>query len=213
MKYGSAVCLGTAMLLCLAFPALAQTIYTGSLSSSSAGEIAGSGVWIDPGVTTVDWIITQNPDTSWHYIYALSVPTGEVSHFILQVSPTFTEQDILAVCGTFEDIEIETFYPGGSNPNMPGPIYGIKFDDAYGTVAMFELDTYRVPIPGHFFAKDGKVGGVANTAYDAGFASAGGSLIMVPDTDTYIPEPAGLLALLIGLTSLASFGFRRRRRW
>ena len=212
MKHRSIVCLGTAILLCLAFSAHAQATYTGSLSSTSEDEILGSGVWIDPGVTTIDWVITENEDSSWHYVYTLSVPVGAVSHFILQVSPTFTEQDILSVSGTFGNIQLDTFTPNSSNPGMPGPIYGIKFDEAYGTVATFELVTYRIPVKGHFFAKNGKVDGIKNTVYNAGFANIGESRIMVPDTDTYVPEPAGLLAMMIGMTSLAGFGCRLRKR-
>jgi len=212
MKRKGIVYLGTAILLCLALPALAGVTYSGSLSSTAADQILGSGVWIEPGVTTLDWTVLELEDSSWLYTYELSVPIGEVSHLILQVSPTFTEQNIIATSGTFGNIEINTFTPGGGNPGMPGEIYGLKFDEAFGLVATFELHTDRHPMWGHVYAKDGNVGGDVNTAYNAGFKNVGESRIMVPNTDDIVPEPAGLLALMVGMTSLAGYGIRLRKR-
>ncbi|OFX15082.1 MAG: hypothetical protein A2Z18_03065 [Armatimonadetes bacterium RBG_16_58_9] len=212
MKQALVVYLGMAVLLCLAVPALSGPPYSGSITSST-GEILGSGVWIDPGVTVLDWSVTLNTDTSWHYAYTLSVPRGGVSHFILEVSPTFTENDIIGTSGSFGYVVIDTFSPGPGNPNMPGDIYGIKFDEAFGTTATFELDTYRSPVWGNFYSKDGNAGGAGmNTAYNAGFGNPDplAARIMVPDTDTNIPEPSSLLAFLVGGTSLIGICIRRR---
>ena len=215
MKQAHVVYLGMALLLCLAAPAFSVPTYSGTLTSSYPdldSEILGSGAWVDPGVTVLDWTVTLNEDTSWDYVYTLGVPLGAVSHFILEVSPTFTENDILETSGSFAKVELDTFYPGSGNPNMPGDIYGIKFDEAFGTTATFQVRTYRSPVKGNFYAKDGNAGGTINTAYNAGFgdASPDAIKIMVPDTDTYVPEPSSLLAFLVGGTSLIGFCIRRR---
>ena len=129
--------------------------YSGILLSTDSG-ILGSGAWMNPGPTWLEWNVTQNADNSWHYNYLFGHPEGETSHFILEVSPNFTENDIFDETGDFGMIQIDTYVGGPSNPNMPGPIYGIKFDEGCGTVTGFSFNSWRAPMWGDFYAKDGQ---------------------------------------------------------
>ena len=92
---------GRLILLLMSMPVMA-TMYTGSLSSSDGG-LTGVGAWVDPEPSEIHWEITLNDDNSWHYEYVLIVPDteSEISHFILETSPTFTGDDILNSDGGF----------------------------------------------------------------------------------------------------------------
>ncbi len=207
------------------------TVYTGSLSSG-AGELQGSGVWVqDDGSQNwtpamLSWTVHSNPNNTWHYSYTLSVTAGGVSHLILETSDSFDDSDLLnavALSGSFGSTEIKTHTTGSGNPLMPSDIYGIKFDDATGTTLTIEFDSPRVPVWGDFYAKDGTVGGVQNAVWNGngilGFTNpdsdpiappADGSVdlhVLVPDT-VEIPEP-GTLAVLLGGAGLMML--RRRR--
>ena len=220
----------------LVFPTLG-TAYSGILMSTDSG-ILGTGAWINPGPTWMEWSVTQNPDNSWHYDYLFGHPEGETSHVILEVSPTFTENDILDETGDFGVIQIGLYEPGPSNPGMPEPVYGIKFDQGYGLTTWFAFNSWRAPMWGDFYAKDGKAPplsdaydsytaapnpGEFNAAWNAGFLDADPTVpiqdgaymghLLVPDTDgppPPIPEPSTLLLLGSGL--LGSIAVLRRRR-
>ncbi len=177
-------------------------IYTGSLSCADGG-ILGGGVWITPGVTTLEWEVTLNP-TSTHYKYTLTVPEKDISHFIIETSLSFTEADIFNATGPFGNIEVKLHIPQQGNPEMPADIYGIKFCDmAEVTIAVIEFDSTRRPVLGSFYAKDGKTGGIDNVAWNADFSSATNDdyKILVPDT-TPVPEPATCSLLALGAIAL-----------
>jgi len=221
---------GPAIILFLLFSlatsvASAGLIYTGSLSSETGG-IQGSGVWVDVTLlrekdypnwvpATLTWTVSENPDMSWRYQYELTVYRGDISHMIIETSLNFAFEDVL---NCTENYQVEWFPPGPSTPGMPDNIYGVKFDGLTETTETITFDSWRTPIWGNFYSKDGRAGGEQNAVWNTGFPDPGfdpysepsdGSLsyhILVPDTvlgpSEVIPEPASIVLLLAGLSGL-----------
>lgn len=156
--------------------------------------------------------------THYHYKYTLNVPGpgNEISHFILEVSDLFSEEDFWNETGPFGPAGIGDFNQGNGNPDIPGEIHGLKFDELWGTTAVIEFDSSRMPVWGDFYAKDG--GNPTNQAWNEGFArpdppdpADDGSIdnhILVPDS--HVPEPATLALVVLGGLMIAR---RRTRRW
>ncbi len=202
---------------------LADTTYTGKLV---AGPSDGNGSWVtDPGdnpdwfPAEIEWEVSPNQDGSWNFAYIMRVYQGEVSHFILETSEPLPEEHIFDASGQFTEATIgEWFYPGPGNPDMPGAVYGVKFDETWGTTFTVEFDSWRMPVWGDFYAKDGQTG-------DAGLNQFWNSGFSLPDPtappwdtsvtdhiirpDSYIPEPGTITLMGLGLLGLAA---RLRKR-
>jgi len=194
----------------------------GSLSTGGSGLI-GSGGWdgVNDHGFKLAWDISDLGST-WHYKYIITGADGTsslskaISHVIIQLSDSI--KDITPSDGTDE---VKTYNPGddgNSNVGLPASIYGAKITPS-GDVTKWtvEFNIDREPIPGNFYAKDGKDGGVWTYVYNTGLTSAQGAFIMRPDTHGHdgppggppIPTPAAACA---GLVLMGAIGAARRMR-
>ena len=204
---------------------LADTTYHGLLIATPAD---GSGIWVnDPGdeddwvPAEIEWWVTETEAGFYHYEYEIRVYAGAVSHFILETSEPLPEGDIWDITGNYGEALVgEWFYPGTANADMPGDLYGTKFDETWGTTFTIEFTSNRLPVWGDFYAVDGAAGGEGlNQFWNAGFLlddpllpPADGSIdghILRPDSR--IPEPTTVVLLTVGLMSLG-VAVRRRKR-
>ncbi|HOK94758.1 MAG TPA: PEP-CTERM sorting domain-containing protein [Anaerohalosphaeraceae bacterium] len=187
----------------------------------------GGQTWNSAGEgLTVSWVVSPNEDGSWHYAYTFTngdggVLTMRVSHFIISVSDNLTAEDVFSFSGDVEKWTIGTFGPAAGNPGFPQDktMWGLKLD-LQNTQLAAEFDSFRAPMWGDFYAKDG--GNPKNYAYNTDFGTAvanpnaywqtpvdmdGNPLfkVLVPDT---IPEPATLLLAGVGMLVLLGKRFR-----
>ncbi|RNC70412.1 MAG: hypothetical protein ED859_06285 [Desulfuromonadales bacterium] len=193
---------------------------TGS-RSSSFGIYATDG-WAN-GNFKLSWNVSSVGGGRWEYVYTFDVvPTSgkikELSHFIVEVTQDGAPFNILA--GTSAPKEgPATYRLSGSNPLMPNPLYGVKFDfGSTGGNAVYTMVTDRAPVWGNFYVKDGKDGGTSVVAWNNGLSHAdyrtnlnlsSADFIVRPDgSATPAPVPAALWLFGSGLVGM--IGVRRR---
>ncbi len=209
-------------------PSYALQSYSGTIYSGAG--LIGQGSW-STGVSLY-WQVTQKEEGYWHYYYNLTVARKNISHIIIERSFNTTAADFFNVSSSYL---VEEYRVGNGNPGLPDqPFYGIKSDVGYNTLNyVFYFDSWRRPMWGDFYAKDGKTDGIDNIVYNEGFrkdpitgrdwdpdiniypARDGAFMghILVPDTESTshaIPEAGSLFLGAIGLMPLVAYKYKRR---
>ena len=162
----------------------------------------------------------------WSYPYTASVTGKNISHVLIEASKdtpvlgSFLETEMFDVNWKSnppkaDDVIVQDWTSQQGNDSLPGPMYGIKFNTvsplpsgSSGTSWIIHFNSYRVPTWGDFYLKDGKDGGIMQTAWNSGFLAADPTVpywdpnvldhILVPDSSVVtIPEiPTAVLAPL-----------------
>jgi len=212
--------LATSLVVILAWASLP----TGSRSTpDSSGVHADGAIWTgtaDGGTDgfKIAWNITFDSGTNlWTYSYTISdegggtFSQGAPSHFILELSTAITSattgpcDNTNEICFTsLTGITNPTTYGvSGSNPGIPGNIYGIKFDSLTCNPCTFTFQTLQPPVWGDFYAKDGSAGGDGeNFAYNNQFGVA--PTVNDSPFTSWIPRPDGDSIPLITTTTTTS---------
>ena len=194
-------------LLVLNVSVSALTVYVdpgswSGLRSTDTTGIVAAGSWSgvnNPGFQ-IKWDIGINFYGGYDYVYTISGEGGadlgkSLSHWILEVTNPALMSDFTNINRNVE-YGPDTHLPTSGNFNMPGSIYGFKdettlLEEEMGDTLnyVFSFNTYRAPVWGDFYAKDGKTGGVWNTAYNSGFGQD--PTIETTDFSDWIARPNG----------------------
>jgi len=202
-------------------PCLAD-LYSGTLygTSSGTGDLMTTDGWMSTS-TSIQWKVYRTEVGGvevgpWHYDYTFYSPAtkGNISHLILQVSydgalGSFDVLDPMDYQGD-PDVVAAKWYDQNNNENPGWPagvsLFALKFNQTNtgtgdSSIAGWELtfDSWRDPVWGSFYAKDGKKSGVWATAWNSGL-EGGTAFIAVPD-GSYVPVPAAVILGLLGLTA------------
>ncbi len=208
---------------------------------SGSPGLDGTGNWVAPSpgtpITTLTWTVSRDSGSDpWLYCYDFSTTAqGGLSHIIIETTapdpdnpdkPYFTDDDVEdgSASAAWELKWYNPGDPGNSNPNLPGSVYGLEFAGNSQTVDQICFESFKVPVWGDFYAKDGNAGGQGtNTAWNAGFVDPDPQVppstdpgqtnfhILRPDSDSGggeppVPEPASL-----GILGIALLAVRRKR--
>lgn len=184
--------------------------------------------------STVSLAGVENGLQKYLYEYIIDAAVRDISHIIIETSPDIGDDIALNTItgGTVSGPGL--FKPGSGNPGMPGDIYGFKVDlTPAAQDYSFSFYSFRAPVWGDFYAKDGKTGGPGGgeevyaynkmfgtnpsnpldpnvTAANVGSADYKGWII-TPDTRTtvVIPEPSSLAIAGLGGLGLIGYAWRR----
>jgi hypothetical protein len=216
---GAFVCVSSGQ----AYVVALQGVHGGPVPGS---ELIGRGIDTSAGIAATAAWATGGASLSWNivavtggyqYSYVWTGSVKDLSHIILEVSSNTIASDFWGYTTNPESGDPKTYTAtsdGKSNPNLPGPIYGLKFEPCSDSTSFsFSFISDRAPMWGNFYAKDGKDqnGTIDVTAWNTGFLQTGQSYYAaVPDTHTVVPIPPAIWLMGTGLLSL--IGIRRRFR-
>ena len=171
----------------------------------------------------IAWNISETGGV-YTYNYTISGVGGinlskQLSHWILEVTDGSEANEFWDVYPTFNtDESPKTWLPnqGNSTPEMPGNLFGIKWDvpEGQGDTYSVTFKSYKDPVWGDFYAKDGFQDPEWAVAWNKGFGKDPTTTnftnwIATPDNGTPIPIPGTVLLLGSGLMGLV--GFRRKK--
>lgn len=136
---------------------------------------------------TISWDVDYGSNGTWRYTYELTSTTPNLSHWIIQVSDNFTMASVLS--GSTAGLELNTYSGANpSNPGMPSPMYGLKWNMSSGSAtASTIIISDRMPVWGNIYLK----GGNGPFAYNVNwFGTANGTdVTQGSDLFGYIARP------------------------
>ena len=192
---------------------VADTDWTGSRSTAAGDGLVANGNQASGGFV-LTWTITLDDVLNvYHYKYEFERESGsdvEMSHFNIEVSPTFEASDMLNPTGVVTSPGLLAV--GSGNKGMPADMsYAVKFDSELDT---YEFDSPKVPVWSDFFGKKGN-GGVYNIGFGTDpLGSPFTNWVAAPDsvsggitTVSTVPLPG---AVWMGLALLGGLGVVRR---
>lgn len=126
-------------------------------------------------IYTVSYVIgnyNSGQAYKWLYEYTWFGFRKALSHIIIEVSSDDSfNADVINYNGGLLNTYSATSQ-GNSNPSMPSAMKGVKWNTSGDpTTYSFQIETWRAPMWGDFYAKDGKDGGAEVYAYNEGFGN------------------------------------------
>lgn len=205
---------------CMALP---LNLFNDTLEYRQGGMVATAN-WDTDG-SWLHWNISETASGLWHYEYLWHTDGAELSHITIELTENAGRKDFWNWSYQFAGVEpldpqFGWFSPdtGNSNPGMPANLFGFTLN-TLPSVPMFgfSFDTWRSPVWGDFYAKDGHhnpggPNGGFTYAYNAGFLAADAN------DGFHIARPNGVRisdgGLTLGLLGVAIIGIQSlRRRW
>jgi hypothetical protein len=201
-------------------------------STADPDQIAGYTSWAhDHGgfqlVATINFDPSRPAEQWYKYIYDISAENGmplkkALSHVIIGVTDPSSKSDFVNASPAISDGP-KLWHAQPNNQYMPDPpgLYGLKWNAASGGTFHLEFYSYKQPVWGDFYARNG--GGTSgwNAAYNANFGLEPG--LGATDFSGWIPRPDGggpgpvpapstILLMASGCIALALWRWRRPAR-